>query len=283
MKKRLLVAFVVTAVSAAGWAIWVNACDRDKQASASNASTAGHEGCAMKAGAGTACEGHGTSAASMKSASGGCPMMKGASATTASMNGAKDGCSMKSGAASASMTAGHDCCAGKSMKGAAATTAANMGGACDPRMMGAGMIGAPNCAGRGTAASTAEMEGMCDACAEMISCGSQLTSNGVQTQVVPLKNGVMFVYTTDTAAHVRAVQNALARRNDHLNVLAQSGDHAKLCPECRTARGAIASGKLVRETVNIEGGCMTLVTSSDPALVTKLRAMAAMGNGRIKS
>ena len=269
MKKRLMVAFVVTAVSAAGWAIWVNACDRDKQTSASTASTAAHEGCAAKAGATTAgmtCAGHGTSA------------------TTASMNGGHDGCggrSMKGAtAATASMSGGHDGCAGKSMTGATAT---NAGVVCDSRFMGAGMIGAPGCANHGTSASTAAMEATCDACAEMLTCSGQLSASGVQTQIVPLKNGVMFVYTTDTAAHVRAVQNAIARRGDHLNTLAQAGDHAKLCPECRAARGAIASGKLTRETVNIEGGCMTLVTSSDPALVSKLRAMAAMSNGKVKS
>jgi hypothetical protein len=105
MKKRLLVAFVVTAVSAGGWAIWVNACDRDKQTTASTASTAGHDGCASKAGASTAgmnCAGHG------------------ASATTASMKGGHDGCTMKAGAATASMKGGSDCCAGKSVKGATA-------------------------------------------------------------------------------------------------------------------------------------------------------------------
>ena len=271
MKKQLLVAFMVTAVSAGGWAIWVNACDRDKQTTASNASTAGHEGCASHSGAtaaGTSCEGHGASATT-------------ASATTASMNAGHDGCAMKmkTSAATASMNGGHDCCAGKSAKGA---TAANMG-ACDSRSMGAGMIGAPNCSNHGTSATTAAMEADCDACAEMVNCSSQLMTNGVQTQIVPLRNGVMFVYTTDTAAHVRAVQNVIARRGDHLNTLAQSGDHAKLCPECRSARGAIASGKLTRETVNIEGGCMTLVTSSDPGLVAKLRAMAVMSNGRTKS
>jgi hypothetical protein len=145
------------------------------------------------------------------------------------------------------------------------------------------MIGAPSCGTHGTSAMTAEMEGDCDACSEMLNCNGQLTMNGVQTQTVPLKNGVMFVYTTDTPSHVRGVQNALARRNDRLNVLAQAGDHSKLCPACRTARGAIASGKLTRETVNIEGGCMTLVTSSDPAMIAKLRAMATASNSRVKS
>ena len=127
------------------------------------------------------------------------------------------------------------------------------------------------------------MKDDCDACASMFNCSNEMTASEAQTQIVPLRNGVMFVYTSDTHAHVRAVQNAVARRGDKLVSLAQSGDRAKLCPECRNARGVIASGKLTRETVNIEGGCMTLVTSSDPAMVAKLRAMAAASNGRNKS
>ena len=64
---------------------------------------------------------------------------------------------------------------------------------------------------------------------------------------------------------------------------AYSGDRAKLCPECKMVRGAIASGKLTRETVNIEGGCLTLMTSSDPSMVSKLHTMAGLSNGRAKS
>ena len=223
-------------------------CVSASNATASMASKAGHDGCAMKSKAATAgagCEGHGASATM---------------ATTASTSGVPA------------------CCMAKGARGA---TAANAG--CDAHSMGAGMIGAPGCAGHGNSATAADMAGECDACAEMMTCAGQLSMNGVQTQAVPLKNGVMFVYTTDTPSHVRGVQNALARRSDRLNVLAQAGDKARLCPECRTARGAIASGKLTRETVNIEGGCMTLVTSTDAATIAKLRAMAMMSNGRIKS
>jgi hypothetical protein len=38
-------------------------------------------------------------------------------------------------------------------------------------------------------------------------------------------------------------------------------------------RGAMASGKLTREMVTIEGGCLTLMTSSDPAIVAKLHGL----------
>jgi hypothetical protein len=323
-KQRLLVVFAMTAVLAAGWALWVNACDQNKQTSHATSGRGGGV-TAVAAGAGKGnctaemaaqctaamaaeCTAHGATKASAASMAG-CPQhAKGTMASNASMTG-HDGCTMKSGAAAASkaghdgcammsgataagtsceghgtmasnasMTGGKDCCAAKGAKGA---SAANAG--CDSKMMGAGMIGAPSCPSHGTSATAAGMEGECDACAEMVTCAAQLSMNGVQTQAVPLKNGIMFVYTSDTPSHVRGIQNVLARRNDRLNVLAQAGDHAKLCPECRTARGAIASGKLTRETVNIEGGCMTLVTSSDPATVAKLRAMATMGNARTKS
>jgi hypothetical protein len=113
----------------------------------------------------------------------------------------------------------------------------------------------------------------------MVSYSQQLSENGAQTQILPLKNGVMFVYTTDTPSHVRAVQAATSRRTQRLVALASSGDKAKLCPECKTVRGAIASGKLMRETVNIEGGCLTLMTSSDPGMIAKLHGMA--GNSSV--
>ena len=49
----------------------------------------------------------------------------------------------------------------------------------------------------------------------------------------------------------------------------KAGDRARLCPECKAMRGAIASGKLTREMVAIDGGCATLMTSNDPAIVAK--------------
>ena len=95
----------------------------------------------------------------------------------------------------------------------------------------------------------------------------------------------MFVYTTDNQTHVRAIQSAIARRTQHLMSLASEGDRARLCPQCKAMRGAMASGKLTRETVNIEGGCLTLMTSSDPSMVARLRGMASaqQSAARIKS
>ena len=48
-----------------------------------------------------------------------------------------------------------------------------------------------------------------------------------------------------------------------------------LCPECKALRGAVASGKLHREVVNVERGCMTLLTSNDKLVVEKIRAMTS--------
>jgi len=309
MKQRFLVVVAIMVMAAAGWAV-VNACDQDKQTaatgakgrvtavtanangacpgmsakaaagecpyhnSATTASTAGHDGCSAHGTAATTasmeghdgCSAHGT-AATTASMSGKDCAMHGTSATTAS-NGAKDGCCSMKGA-SATTASNHDGCTMKGMSSAMAH---------DGCTIGSGMLGAPSCAHH-SGASVASVAKECDACAQMVECASALSANAAQTQIVPLKNGVMFVYTTDTRAHVRAVQNAVARRNDKLNSLASAGDRAHLCPECRNVRGAIASGKLVRETVNTEGGCLTLVTSSDPAYVAKLRALASNGGG----
>ena len=98
-----------------------------------------------------------------------------------------------------------------------------------------------------------------------------------------VKNGVMLVYTASAPSGVRAVQAAMTRRSDRLAAITASGDRASLCGECKSMRGAVASGKLNREIVNIEGGCLTLMTSTDPAMVAKLQAMAGVGNPRAKS
>jgi hypothetical protein len=124
----------------------------------------------------------------------------------------------------------------------------------------------------------------CDACADLSLCEEEIQANGAAVQVVPIKNGVMYVYTADSPSRVQGVQAAMAHRNEHVSAILASGDRALLCPECKSMRGAIASGKLTRETVNIEGGCMTLVTSKDPAMVTKLHAMAGFkGAKTVKS
>jgi hypothetical protein len=134
--------------------------------------------------------------------------------------------------------------------------------------------GAGSCNGRGMTTSAARTtHGDCDACADMALCYEELEAAGTRTQVVPLKNGVMFVYTAESPGRVSAVQSAMARRNDRLAQIVSAGDKAHLCPECKSMRGAVASGKMTREVVNIEGGALTLMTSNDPAVIAKIHAM----------
>jgi hypothetical protein len=143
------------------------------------------------------------------------------------------------------------------MKGAATTAAATQ---CNAHGMGV------------VAASNAH--GDCEACLDMTDCSDALDALGAHRQAVRLKNGVMYVYTADTQRNVSAVQAAVARRSQHMAQFAAAGDKAKLCAECKSMRGAMASGKLTREVVNIEGGSLTLITSTDPAIVAKIHAMA---------
>ena len=137
--------------------------------------------------------------------------------------------------------------------------------------------GSSACRGQGIArAADKSTHADCDACADMASCDREISMMGASTQVVPLKNGVMFVYTADTPAKVRAVQAALQRRGEHMEQMTTAGDRAHLCSECKAMRGAAASGKLTREVVNIEGGCLTLMTSSDPKIIAKIHAMTGV-------
>jgi hypothetical protein len=129
-----------------------------------------------------------------------------------------------------------------------------------------------------TGGAAAAVHGDCDACRDWAACDREMDAAGATTQIVPLKNGVMYVYTADKPARVRVVQAALARRHERMNAMTASGDKARLCPECRALRGAAVSGKLVREVINIEGGCITLLTSNDPAIVARLHGQAGVSN-----
>ncbi len=119
----------------------------------------------------------------------------------------------------------------------------------------------------------------CDACANWTVCEMDLHEAGASLQVVAIKNGVMCVYTADTPARVRVVQSLLARREDYLRLLDQAGETAHLCPSCRTTRGAALSGKLQRQVLDVEGGCITLTTSADPAVVAMIRDRAGVPAG----
>ena len=143
---------------------------------------------------------------------------------------------------------------------------------------------APACRGEGLVKmADASEHADCDGCADMSHCAQEISVAGGRVQIVPLKNGVMYVYTAESSAGVRAVQAAVSHRNDRLTAWTTAGDHVKLCSECKLMRGAAASGKLNREVVSIEGGCLTLMTSSDPAIVTRLHEIAAQSAVRSKS
>jgi hypothetical protein len=250
VKNLRLVLATLAIGAAATWAMYAIACDKDKttatRASAASAKGASSSDCPMHASAAAAgCPDHGGAGVS------------GASFVTASTKGAKaagdDGCCMAKGAKSASVTAAHEC------------THAD----------GAAMAGVASCDGQGmTAGMCEDMHGKCDACADMAQTDAELMEGGTDVQAVPIKNGVMFIYSTSKPGQVSAIQSVMARRTEHLNRLVNSGDKVKLCPECRSMRGAMASGKVTREVVNIEGGALTLLTSNDPAMVKKIRAIA---------
>jgi hypothetical protein len=263
------------------WATFALACDNAKTTAAATSkntkTTAVTASTAKSAGACTA----DMAAACTADMAAACSKTKGVNASTASAAGASDCCASKT--RSAAMTA-------------AATTAP--AGKVDAVMVGsegscsahgakttASAAGAGSCSGNGMAmkAGSKSAAHNCDACADMAMCEEELKSMGATVQAVALKNGVMFVYTAD-ASKVQGVQSAMARRGQRMNTMLASTDKATLCPECKNMRGAIASGKLNREQVNIEGGCLTLMTSSDPAMVAKIQSMAGLkGSAHTKS
>lgn len=166
--------------------------------------------------------------------------------------------------------ASSDHCAGM---GAATAVTAGAGGASTGNGQATAIAaGSGQCSGHANLSSKVA-HGDCDACADMAQCEQELSDAVVRTQIVPLKNGVMFVYTAENRGKVSAVQSAMARRTERLNQIITAGDRARLCPDCKSMRGAMASGKLNREVINIEGGTLTLMTSSDPAMVAKIHAM----------
>jgi hypothetical protein len=224
------------------------------------ATTAAMDGCATK----------GAKASAVTPSAGCCaPGARGAAATTAAM----DGCATK-GAKVSAVTASAGCCAAKgAAKGAVNTTAAaTPTGRVDAMPAGA------SCGTHGKASGSMAHTG-CDACDDMASCQSDIAEAGGRMQVVPLKNGLMYVYTAESSAKVRAVQAAVGRHAERMQAVSSAADKATLCPSCKELRGAAASGKLTREVVNIESGCLTLVTSSDARLVSKLYALAGVNSG----
>jgi hypothetical protein len=211
-------------------------------------------------------------AAACKSAGMSCPS-KGVSASAASVTAmSADHCAGKISSASAASCRAHaSASSAAACKGAAAAAAASA----------AAM--APHCRGEGLVkVADASVHADCEGCADMARCAQEIAAAGARVQVVPLKNGVMYVYTADNPRNVRAVQAAVAQRTERINALA-TANNAKLCPDCKQMRGAMASGKLSREVVNIDGGSISLVTSTDPRVVARLYEMAGLTQKGIKS
>jgi hypothetical protein len=133
---------------------------------------------------------------------------------------------------------------------------------------------APGCSSHGAAgAAVRPARDACEACADATAFDGEIRAAAARVQVVRLKNGVIFVYTAEDPTRVRAIQAAMARRSQRWNTLLAAGDKARLCSDCKGMRGAMASAKLSREVVNIEGGVLTVMTTNDPALVARLHAM----------
>ena len=231
-----LLRLLALAIAATAWcAAAAVACDGAKNASASAAS------CGTKS-ANTA-------------AHAGCSMSGKATATTASATKMSGSC-----AASGACPMSAEQC--KAMEASGACTA-QMKAACAAK--GAKSAAAGQCEAHGT------MAGMdCAVCSDEMECDGEVKATGARAQVVSLRNGTMIVYTVESPENVRALQAAVARHN-HGVIAALQGD-GKLCPSCKKLRGALASGKLTREVVNVERGCQILITSSDRSIVQQVRA-----------
>lgn len=278
MKFARLVCSAIALTMMTGSATWSHACDQEK---ASTTSTKSAKGTKVSA-AYVSAPGHMSGTCSAEMAAKCTPEMAAAcqakmtSATAATAKG------MKVSAVTAANGGMDACCMGKTSATAASASAmkgvpamaAGASGSC--AMKGASAAAAGQCSGHGMGAmASSSAHSDCEACVDGSDCSDALDAAGAHRQAVRLKNGVMYVYTADSQNKVSAVQAAVSRRGDHMSRIAAAGDKAHLCPECKTLRGAMASGKLTREVVNIEGGSLTLITSTDAAVVAKIHAMAA--------
>jgi len=177
-------------------------------------------------------------------ADGGC-----AAHATTSVTASNTGTSKSTGCAMHGTTAGYDHCG---MKGASATT----------------VVAGLRC--------TEHQNGVahdCSVCDDWMQMDKDAHAIGARSQVVALKNGAMIVFTADTPAQVKQLQAMVAKRNERMSAAYAGATDAKLCDDCKQLRGAIASGKLNREVVNVERGVMALVTSNDRAVVQRIRNM----------
>lgn len=282
MKNSRLVWAALAVAAAGSWSVYATACDKNKSsASAANASysakTAGAGSCASKntASAATTASSSGCSAHTMDATAAsheGC----GGSASTVSAVTASS-----AGAKSMKVAGAEGCCSAKGAKSAKNTSASAAGGAaCGSAMAG---VSSSACTGQAlTMAMCKDSHAGCDACEDMGAFDTELTTAGAAVQVVPIKNGAMFVYTAAAPGKVNALQSAVTRRSEQLQRIVAAGDKAHLCDGCKAMRGAMASGKVTREVVSIEGGSLALVTSNDPAMVRQIRAMVDAGKTAVR-
>ena len=245
-------------------ATWAQACDANKTTKTA------------KAGSTTTTNAVVASASGVQAApAAGCP------AGSAQCTGAMKAACQSNAAVAAAMG-----CTGAGKAGSAsAVTASNTGSA---KASGCGAHGASagydHCGMKTTSASTAvaglrcteHQNGVahdCAACEDWMQMDKDARAIGARSQVVALKNGAMIVFTADTPAQVKQLQAMVAKRNEHMTAAYAGASDAKLCDDCKQLRGAIASGKLNREVVNVERGVMALVTSNDHAVVQRIRNM----------
>jgi len=283
MKHSRLVLAVLAVLAVGTWATLAFACDDKASASAaSSKSTTCTAAMAAKCTPemAAACKAKGASAAAMQ----GCA--HGATASSASASGCQSTskATVKNGTRSTTTARSLDAVTLSAPGGASTVDAVlvGSGGSCNHGTASAAgtsasAAGSGSCSGHG-AAKTADSykHADCDACADMAFCDGEVKAMGATVQVVPLKNGVMYVYTALDPNKVHAVQASMGHRNDRMATILSNGDKAHLCPSCKSVRGAIASGKLNRELVNIEGGCLTLMTSNDPATLSKIYSLAGL-------
>jgi len=275
MKSLRLLALAL--IACACTATLAQACDANKttktakagSTTTANAVVASANGQVQAAPADGGCAAHATTAAN-----GGC-----SAAAAAQCTGAMKAACQQNAAVAAAM----GCSAAK---GASATTASNTGtsksGGCGARGATAGY---DHCGMKTTAASTAVVAGLrctehqngvahdCSACDDWMQMDKDARAIGARAQVVALKNGAMIVFTADTPAQVKQLQAMVAKRSEHMTAAYAGASDAKLCDDCKQLRGAIASGKLNREVVNVERGVMALVTSNDRSVVQRIRNM----------
>jgi len=279
MKLARLVCAALALSFVSGWATSSPACENHKSTKASAAAT-GAKGAVCSPAMAANCTPEMMAACKASMAAGGADLCAGKNVSAVAAS-AGDHCGMAK--ASAVSASAHGSCGSRSATATAVTAAntrsasktvylAGANGSCDSKGAKASAAGAGQCGMASMAAMSGHAD--CDACVDMADCSGQLDAAGAQRQTVRLKNGIMYVYTAASPRTVSAVQAAVARRAERMTRFASAGDKTRLCPECKGMRGAMASGKLNREIVNIEGGSLTLVTSNDPVVVAKIHAMA---------